>query len=119
MTGVGLDGRPIELDEGEDLGHRLEEGQGGLAHNPRNDPNPFENLTIHDLMVRMRRGLVEDLLDRLESKTATHQELAIIQRMLNDAGYVVDRSPTEEAEAQNQPTPKSDLPDFGDQDYDT
>jgi len=88
------------------------------ADERRNDPHPFENLTIHDLMVRMRRGLVEDLLDRLESKTATHQELAIIQRMLNDAGYVVDRDPTNDpAEGVSAPR-KADLPSFDGQDYD-
>lgn len=118
MTGFDLyGGKTVELEEGEDLGHRLENALGGdLSHQPRNDRKPVDNLTIHDLMVRMRRGLVEDLLERLESKTATHQELAIIQRMLNDAGYVVDHDPA--ADSASNPSPKSDLPDFGDQDYD-
>lgn len=115
MTGFDLYGsKTVELDDGEDLGHKLE---GDAPEEPlRNSREPVVNLTIHDLMVRMQRGLVEDLLDRLESKTATHQELAIIQRMLNDAGYVVDRD--DDASSSSAPEAKSDLPSFEGEDYD-
>lgn len=120
---VGLDGAEVE-----DLGDTLEDLANGTAEpNPestQSDPqeNPFDKMTIHDMMVKMRRTFIEDLLGRLEDGTATHQELAIIQRMLNDSGYVVDRDPTSPgphgAPSGGTAQPQLGLPDLDGHDYD-
>lgn len=119
---VGLDG--VEVD---DLGDTLEDlADAKLNVNPsstQSDPrdNPFDKMTIHDMMVKMRRTFIEDLLGRLEDGTATHQELAIIQRMLNDSGYVVDRDPTSPgpngAPSSGASQNRMDLPDLDGHDY--
>lgn len=116
---TGLDGRVVD-----DLGDELE---GMLlpqtAVNPESTQspphdNPFEKMTIHDMMVAMRRTFIEELLGRLEDGTATHQELAIIQRMLNDSGYVVDRDPTPTSGSGGPPTAnRMALPDLEGHDY--
>lgn len=108
------------LDSGEELVDALEAQVEAdePVEDRRNDPNPFENLTLHDLMVRMRRKQIEDLLERLEDGTATHQEHAIIQRLLAESGYTVDREPSSETTTtrRGEPAP-TDLPDFTDEDY--
>lgn len=107
---VDLSGQTVE-----DLGDSLEDIADGNIVNPEStqsdpDHDPYEKMTLHDLMVRMRRLQVEELLGRLESGTATHQELAIIQRLLNDSGYVIDRDPDAPAGAGDAPTNKSTRP---------
>lgn len=112
----------FSLDTGEELIDALEaqhEDTEAEGEDPRrNDPSPFENLTLHDLMVRMRRKQIEDLLERLEDGTATHQEHAIIQRLLAESGYTVDREPTTDTAPTRggNPAPTA-LPNFDDEDY--
>lgn len=116
---VGLDGREVD-----DLGDELEAMLQPEVVNPEStqsapQENPFEKMTIHDMMVAMRRTFIEELLGRLEDGTATHQELAIIQRMLNDSGYVVDRDPTTPGPSTASSAPaKAALPDYDGHDYD-
>jgi hypothetical protein len=113
---VDLSGKTVE-----DLGDTLEDIADGNIANPastQSDPDhePYEKMTLHDLMVRMRRLQVEELLGRLESGTATHQELAIIQRLLNDSGYVIDRDPDSPGAPANKSTRPMDLPEL-EEDY--
>lgn len=115
---VGLDGREVD-----DLGDELEAMLQPEVVNPEStqsapQENPFEKMTIHDMMVAMRRTFIEELLGRLEDGTATHQELAIIQRMLNDSGYVVDRDPTTASPSGGgAPSSPMALPDMEGHDY--
>lgn len=115
-------GQTIELEDDEDLASQL----GDMSANPESTQDgsdlleTLSKMTIHDMMLRMRKGLVMELLARLETGTATHQELAIIQRTLNDAGYVIDRDPDGGSEPGSTPMKSStplDLPDLSEQDY--
>lgn len=48
-----------------------------------------------DALMEMRRLLVVDLMERLKSGTATHQELAVMNRLLKDNGIVLMPYPEE------------------------
>jgi hypothetical protein len=47
------------------------------------------DFNVFDALVEMRKALIDDLLERLRSGTATHQEMAIMARMLKENGLVL------------------------------
>lgn len=74
---------------------------------PNNDPAPV-NLTVLDLLKELQEALPRELLERLKSGTATHQELAIIRQVLRDNGLTLVAPPADE----DTPDTPADLPDF-------
>ena len=120
MAAKSNGGPAFSLDSGEELIDALEAQAEPevLEDERRNDPAPdFASLTLHDLMVGMRRKQIEDLYERLLDGTATHQEHAIIQRILAESGYTVERNPNENPSDDPKAPAKAELPSFA-QSYD-
>lgn len=93
----------------------------------RNDPNPADPNTLdllHDLrgksvaelLVEGQQALLVELLAKLKTGVATHQELAILRNLLRDNGMVVGVAGGGERAREGALPP--DLPEYGNPEYD-
>lgn len=76
----------------------------------------YHNMDNGEILKVMQRRLFEELLDRVESGTATHQELAIVAKLMNDQGLVMPPQDPHEEEA-DRTRKEEDLPEFGKPEY--
>lgn len=94
----------------------------------RNDPSPanFEALDLinglnqkplEDLLEDAHKALIVDLLAKLKSGQASHQELAILRNLLRDNGLVIAPK-DDETERRDRERPPADLPSFDPPEYD-
>lgn len=69
---------------------------------------------LKELLKEAQRAVITDLTDKAKSGQITHQELAILHKMLRDAGLSVMDDSTEEQERVRQKN-AAGLPEFDDE----
>jgi hypothetical protein len=83
---------------------------------PRDRPD-FSNLSISDMLTRMQRAHIENLLALAEEGTANGQILAQINRFLTDNGIIV--APVDAPKViEGKVAERKALPNYGDKRYD-
>ena len=93
----------------------------------RNDPDPTDPGTLDllkdlreksvaELLAESQQALLVELLAKLKTGVATHQELAILRNLLRDNGMVVGAAGGGERARDGAPPP--DLPKYEDPEYD-
>lgn len=90
----------------------------GVGHNggpSMKDPmiEQLEALTVSDLLTKLQKKLLVDLVAKLEQGQAGHQEYAVIAKILKDNGLVFAPKDDEEAAADKE-RKATELPDFED-----
>lgn len=70
-------------------------------------------MTYEEAMREGQKALVADLVSRVRSGTANHQEKAILRNLLKDNGLTLGIPPEKPPEA----SPPADLPHYPDPDY--
>lgn len=68
---------------------------------------------LRDILKEGQKVLLQDLVDRVKSGKATHQEKAVLRNLLRDNGMFL-LGPGEGDENKKPPPPASDLPDLPD-----
>lgn len=78
-----------------------ENDEAGLGHNggpPLIDIMALTKLSKEELLERLHKGLMVDLLGKLEGGQCSHQEYAVIAKILRDNGmYLAPADPDEQA----------------------
>jgi hypothetical protein len=74
-------------------------------------------LSLEDILKRGQKALFASLVAAVETKRATHQEMAILRNLLRDNGMVMGL-PDPNDRAADTPTHQADLPEYEDPVYD-
>ncbi len=69
-------------------------------------------MTPEQLLLRLQKGLIVDLLAKLEMGQVSHQDAAVIAKILKDNGIVVAPQKSPEEEAADEAREAADLPNF-------
>lgn len=72
---------------------------------------------VGQLLVEAHRSLLIELLVKLQTNKATHQELAILRNLLRDNGMILAPMRTIEQERRDAERPPADLPELPEPDY--
>lgn len=78
----------------------------------------LDNMSFAEVIQQGHLALLKDLVASVNAGTATHQEKAILRNFLRDNGMTLTPPPGGTSAGDRPAPPASDLPSFGDPDYD-